>query len=144
MLYLVALIKTVFLKGETMVDTQAQASANWMTKVKTSLHLDNFQFSTNKLIEIGMYLGFGFLIGYLLKRFSAFVLIVVLTLLALFLLHQFEIINLSLNIDKLREFLGIKQATDANLLCVYWIWAKENVILLLSFFIGFLIGIRLG
>ena len=50
-----------------MVDTQAQASANWMTKVKTSLHLDNFQFSTNKLIEIGMYLGFGFLIGYLLN-----------------------------------------------------------------------------
>ena len=91
-----------------------------------------------------MYLGFGFLIGYVLKRFSAFVLIIVLTLLALFMLHQFEIINLSLNIDKLREFLGIGQATDANILCIYWAWAKENIILLLSFFIGFLIGIRLG
>lgn len=127
-----------------MVDTQAQASANWIAKVKSSLHLDNFQFSSNKLIEIGMYLGFGFLIGYVLKRFSSFVLIIVLTLLAIFLLHQFEIINLSLNIDKLREFLGIQQAVDSNLFCVYWSWAKENVILLLSFFIGFLIGIRLG
>ena len=65
-----------------MVDTQA--SASWVDKVKTSLHLDKFQFSSNKLIEIGMYLGFGFLIGYVLKRFSAFVLIIVLTLLALF------------------------------------------------------------
>ena len=125
-----------------MVDTHAQASANWVTKVKSSLHLDNF--SSNKLIEIGMYLGFGFLIGYALKRFSAFVLVIVLTLLALFLLHQFEIINLSLNIDKLREFLGIQQTTDANIFCAYWTWAKANVILLLSFFIGFLIGIRLG
>ena len=127
-----------------MVDTQAQVSANWLSKVKSSLHLDNFQFSTGKLIDIGMYLGFGFLIGYVLKRFSSFVLIVVVTLMAIFLLHQFEIINLSLNIDKLREFLGIQQAVDANLFCVYWAWAKENVILVFSFFIGFLIGIKLG
>ena len=91
-----------------------------------------------------MYLGFGFLIGYALKRFSAFVLIVVLTLLAIFLLHQFDIINLSVNIDKLREFLGIQHMTDSSIFCAYWAWAKENVILLLSFFIGFLIGIRLG
>lgn len=128
-----------------MVDTtttQAHTTANWVDKVKSSLHLDNF--SSNKLIEIGMYLGFGFLIGYALKRFSAFVLIIVLTLLALFLLHQFEIINLSLNIDKLREFLGMPQGTEATIFCAYWDWAKANVILLLSFFIGFLIGIRLG
>lgn len=125
-----------------MVDTQA--SVNWIDKVKSSLHLDNFQFSSGKLIEVGMYLGFGFLIGYVLKRFSSFVLIIVLTLLAIFLLHQFEIINLSLNIDKLHDFLGVRQAVDANIFCVYWTWAKENIILLLSFFIGFLIGIRLG
>ena len=127
-----------------MVDAQAQTSAGWLDKVKSSLHLDNFQFSSNKLIEIGMYLGFGFLIGYVLKRFSAFVLVIVLTLLALFLLHQFEIITLSLNIDKLREFLGVQQTADANILCAYWAWAKANIILLLSFFIGFLVGIRLG
>ena len=126
-----------------MVDAQTtQTAANWLTKVKSSLHLDSL--SSNKLIEIGMYLGFGFLIGYVLKRFSAFVLIVVLTLLALFLLHQFEIVNLSLNIAKLREFLGIQQATDSHLLCAYWTWAKENIILVLSFFVGFLVGIRLG
>jgi uncharacterized membrane protein (Fun14 family) len=137
-------LKKYFLKGEIMVDAQAQASVGWLAKIKSSLHLDNFQFSSNKLIEIGMYLGFGFLIGYILKRFSSFVLIIVLTLLALFLLHQFEIINLSLNIDKLREFLGIQQAADSNILCAYWTWAKTNIILVLSFFIGFLIGIRLG
>lgn len=126
-----------------MVDAQTTSSANWIAKVKSSLHLDNIQFSTNKLIEIGMYLGFGFLIGYVLKRYSSFVLVVVLTILAIFLLHQFQIINLSVNIDKLQEFLGMQQSPDLNL-CSYWTWAKENIILLMSFFIGFLIGIRLG
>jgi uncharacterized membrane protein (Fun14 family) len=127
-----------------MVDTQTQASAGLMGKVKALLHIDNLQGLSNKLIEIGMYLGFGFLIGYVLKRFSSFVLVIVLTVLAIFLLHQFEIINLSLNIDRLREFLGVPQSLDSNLFCVYWTWAKENIILLLSFFVGFLIGIRLG
>lgn len=127
-----------------MVDTQTQASAGWISKIKSSLHLDNFQFSSNKLIEIGMYLGFGFLIGYILKRFSAFLLIVVLTLLGLFLLHQFEIVNLTLNIDKLRAFLGIEHMADSSIFSAYWSWTKANIILLLSFFIGFLIGIRLG
>jgi uncharacterized membrane protein (Fun14 family) len=128
-----------------MVDAQTtQTTAGWLNKVKTSLHLDKFQFSTNKLIEVGMYLGFGFLIGYVLKRFSSFVLVIVLTMLAIFLLHQFEIINLSLNIERLHEFLGIEQATGTSIFSAYVVWAKENVILLLSFFIGFLIGIRLG
>lgn len=128
-----------------MVDAQAtQTSATWLGKVKSSLHLDKFQFSTSKLIEVGMYLGFGFLIGYVLKRFSSFVLVIVLTLLAIFLLHQFEIINLSLNIDKLHQFLGIQQATGASIFAAYYAWAKANIILMLSFFIGFLIGIRLG
>jgi uncharacterized membrane protein (Fun14 family) len=128
-----------------MVDAQTtQTTAGWLSKVKSSLHLDKFQFSTSKLIEVGMYLGFGFLIGYVLKRFSSFVLVIVLTLLAIFLLHQFEIINLSLNMDKLHEFLGVQQASGANIFSAYVVWAKENVLLVLSFFIGFLIGIRLG
>lgn len=119
-------------------------SAGWFDKVKSSLHLDKYQFSTNKLIEIGMYLGFGFLIGYALKRFSAVVLIIVLTIVALFLLHQFEIINIAVNPEKIREFFGIKQAVDENLFAVYWAWIKDNIFLVLSFIVGFLIGIRLG
>jgi hypothetical protein len=47
-------------------------------------------------------------------------------------------------VDKLHEFLGIQQATGASIFSGYIAWAKENVILVLSFFIGFLIGIRLG
>jgi uncharacterized membrane protein (Fun14 family) len=128
-----------------MVEAQTTpTAASWLGKVKSSLHLDKFQFSTNRLIEIGLYLGFGFLIGYVLKRFSSFVLVIVLTLLAIFLLHQFEIINLSLNIDKLHQFLGIQQASGESIFSAYCIWAKANIILVLSFFIGFLIGIRLG
>jgi len=91
-----------------------------------------------------MHLGLGFLVGYSLKRFSSAFITVILTLLGLFLLHQFQIINLSFNIEKLQECLGIVSTQDSTLLCAYWTWIKTNIILVLSFFIGFLIGIRLG
>lgn len=128
----------------TPVAQPAAESVGWFAKVKSTLHLDKFQFSTNKLIEIGMYLGFGFLIGYALKRFSTVVLIIVLMIIALFLLHQFEIINIAINPEKIREFMGIKEAVDGNLFAAYLNWMKENIILVLSFIVGFLIGIRLG
>jgi uncharacterized membrane protein (Fun14 family) len=133
---------------DTMANTaqaaQSTEAVSWFEKMKTTLHLDKFQFSTNKLIEIGMYLGFGFLIGYALKRYSTVVLIIVLTVVALFLLHQFEIISIAVNPEKVREFLGIKQAVDGNLFAAYWDWIKDNFILVMSFIVGFLVGIRLG
>lgn len=122
----------------------ATESAGWLEKMKTTLHLDKFQFSTNKLIEIGMYLGFGFLIGYALKRFSTVVLIVVLTIVALFLLNQFDLIDIAIKPEKIREFLGIKEAIDGNFFAAYWDWIKTNIMLVLSFVVGFLIGIRIG
>lgn len=130
------------MKGDYMVGSETQASTLWITKLKSVLHLDNF--TTNRLIEVGMYLGLGFVIGYSLKRFSGAFITIVLTLLGLFLLHQFQIINLSFNVDKLRECFGLASTQDSTLLCAYWNWVKAHVILVLSFFIGFLIGIRLG
>ncbi len=125
-----------------MVGSETQASTSWIAKLKSVLHLDNF--TTNRLIEVGMYLGLGLLIGYALKRFSGAFITIVLTLLGLFLLHQFQIINLSFNVDKLRECFGLVSTQDSTLLYAYWNWVKAHVILVLSFFIGFLIGIRLG
>jgi len=125
-----------------MVGSETQAPISWMTKLKTALHFDSL--TTNRLIEVGMHLGLGFLVGYSLKRFSSAFITVILTLLGLFLLHQFQIINLSFNIEKLQECLGIVSTQDSTLLCAYWTWIKTNIILVLSFFIGFLIGIRLG
>lgn len=130
------------MKGDCMIGSETQTTASWMAKIKAALHLDSF--TTNRLIEVGMHLGLGFLVGYSLKRFSSAFITVILTLLGLFLLHQFQIINLSFNVDKLRECFGIAATQDSTLLCAYWNWVKTNVVLVLSFFIGFLIGIRLG
>jgi uncharacterized membrane protein (Fun14 family) len=130
------------MKGDYMVGSETQASTSWIAKLKSVLHLDNF--TTNRLIEVGMYLGLGLLIGYALKRFSGAFITIVLTLLGLFLLHQFQIINLSFNVDTLRECFGLVSTQDSTLLYAYWNWVKAHVILVLSFFIGFLIGIRLG
>jgi uncharacterized membrane protein (Fun14 family) len=125
-----------------MVGSNAHAHSSWIAKAKAALRIDGF--TANKLIEVGIYWGCGFLTGYFLKRFSNAFVIIILTLLALFLLHQAQIINLSFNMDKLREFFGIVTTHDSSWLSAYLHWVKDNIILVLSFFIGFLMGIRLG
>jgi uncharacterized membrane protein (Fun14 family) len=128
-----------------MVESQApQVSAHWLDKIKMALHLDKLQFSTGKLIEIGIYFGLGFLVGYLFKRFSAFFIFVVITFLGIYLLNQFEIINFSINATKLCELLGIQTAPNVNIVYCYFASVKENIVSLLSFLIGFFVGISLA
>lgn len=127
-----------------MVDNAPGTQLNWIDKVKSTLHLDKLQLSTQKLVDVGIFFGAGLIFGYLLKRFSMVLLLVIITIVALLLLHQFEFINLSVNADKIRELIGLHQPIDGNWMSAMWIWSKKHIFQLLSFAIGFLIGIRLG
>ncbi len=119
-------------------------AAGWFDKVKTSLHLERLKFSTARAVEMGMYLGFGFLVGYMLKRFSAVVLITVLIIIAIVALGQFGIVDLSVNADRVKDLMGLPNVTDAGAATLVWQWIKDNVILVLSFLVGFIVGIRLA
>lgn len=127
-----------------MVENAPSAQISWIEKVKSMLHLDKIQLSTQKLVEIGIFFGVGLVFGYLIKRFSLVLLFVIVTIIVLLLLHQFEFISLSVNADKIKELIGLRQPIDGNLVSAMWIWTKEHIFQLLSFAIGFLIGIRLG
>lgn len=118
----------------------------WFETITKKLHLDKLNISTNRLIEIGMYLGVGFLTGFLLKRCAGYVFVAVLTLVGLFVLHQFGVITITVDPVKMQELFGIKQVVtlDTNVLKSYLELIQLNLALVLSFSIGLLIGLRLG
>jgi len=129
-----------------MSDQNVPSSLSWFDSLVKQFKLEKFDISTNRLIEIGIYLGIGFVTGFLLKRCFVYVFIALLTLVGLFILHQFDIITITFNTAKLQELFSIKQTVtvDTNLLIVYWEWIKLNIAIVLSFSIGLIIGLRVG
>ena len=101
--------------------------------------------SKDKIMEMGLYLGIGFLAGFLLKKYSKYVLIVLLCIAGLVVLQQFEIVTVLFNTVKIQEVFGIRSSSlDADLFSVYWHWIKINFPIVLSFSIGFLVGLKVG
>jgi len=101
--------------------------------------------SKDKIVEMGIYLGIGFLAGFLLKKYSKYVLILLLCIAGLVVLQQFEFVTILFNTAKIQEVFGIKTSTmDADLFSVYWHWIKLNFSIVLSFSIGFLLGLKVG
>jgi len=129
-----------------MTGNEAAGKATWFDTLLQKLRLDKLNLSTNRLVEIGIALGAGFLVGFLLKRCASYVFVAILTLVGLFILHQFEIITITINPGKMQELFGIQQTVtlDTNLFMVYWEWIKLNMALVLSFSIGLLIGLKIG
>lgn len=128
----------------------AQNSAtNWVDSVKDSLHVENIKqkFWDMRGTLTGMLVGFGlgFVIGYLLKRYAHILAIIISIIIGLVILNQFEIIQISLNQDKLRSFFGIEYgATEGDIIQLLWTWIKNNVLIALSFAGGCAFGIRVG
>lgn len=132
-----------------MVDTGTKASVSWLGRIKENLQIntlmDKFHLSPSRLIEMALYLGIGFLSAFLLKKYSSYVFVFILFIVTLILLHQFNIITIVVDWAKIQTLFGIQPATvpDANVV-LYWEWIKMNFALVLSFSIGFLIGLRVG
>ena len=124
-----------------LLDTAAQ---------KTGLNgfMQKLNISRDTLIEIGVYLGVGFVAGFLLKRFSKLFLVLVLTVLFLWFLHHMEIMFVVINWQRMQELVFGAQAaalpTQADFGAVMLAWATSHVAGVISFAIGFLAGIRLG
>lgn len=128
------------------MNQEAQMSPGWLDTIIKKVGLDKFDISGNRIIEIGMYLGIGFLTGFLLKRCASYVFVAILTLVGIIILHQIGVITIMVDPTKMQELFGIKQTVtlDANILGVYWEWIKLNMAMVLSFTFGLLIGLKVG
>ena len=109
--------------------------------------MEKARLSKDKLFEAGLYAGIGFISGFLLKKYSAYVGVCILLLIGLGVLHHLEVINVAVNWDKVYEVFGIQAAqnvTADNIVATIWEWVKVNLLISISYLVGFFIGLKVG
>ena len=99
------------------------------------------------LIDIGLYGAIGFIVGFLLKKYSEYFIAFVLAIIAILVLHQFDYISISLNVQKIHEMLGLPYIVTMmgnSYTSLFVEWVKSNIPGTASLTIGFLIGLKVG
>lgn len=132
-----------------MIENQGIVSeAGWFDagKEKVGTLFGKLRESKDTFFDIALYGGFGFLVGYLVKKFSSYLIMLAIFIVVIFALQQFEILFVAVNWAKIQTFLGMQPVAtpDATLFGMYWDWVKENVLISVSFIIGFLLGLKFG
>lgn len=102
--------------------------------------------SQDTIIDIGLYGGIGVLVGFLFRRLSGYVLLIILGIIGLFVLSHYNIITLTVNMEELHRILGIQEISleDGTTFQYAWQWVKANAVIASSFGIGFLFGLHIG
>lgn len=143
-----------FLIGELMMD-QINAPAENMSffdHVKYWLSPDvwaeKLNISRSELFDFGLYLGVGFLVGFLATKYSKILISFVAFALLLFVLQQMNVIMVVINWQRVNELFGIQQSVlpegNTDMIVFYIDWARTHLGLVISFLVGFIIGIKLG
>ncbi len=126
----------------------AVADKGWFESIKEKLNLESItkklSLSRDRIIEIGLYLGIGFLAGFLFKKYAKYLVIVVITIVALILLQQLKFIDVTINWNKIQGIQPVSVSEGADMWSVYWQWIKMNFGVILSFSVGFFVGFKVG
>lgn len=120
-------------------------------KIKASLNptalSEKFNLNRMSILEMGLYLIVGFVLGYLSKKYSKFIFYTAFIIIFLIILQQLDLINIGINWSRLQELLGLEPvdtSSSSSFFGNFLEWIKSNIAFVLSFTIGFLIGLRLG
>lgn len=127
---------------------EGTTQSGWMdtVKSKSSSLIEKIRDSKETIFDIALYGGLGFLLGYLVKKFSSYLIAFAIFILILFVLQQFEFMFVAINWAKVQSTLGIQpvNSAEASILGAVWEWMKANVLISVSFIIGFLLGLKFG
>lgn len=130
------------------MDKQGTALEGWVSTIKGSFYelLDKLDLSQESATNMALYGGIGFLSGFVCKKSSSYVLVALLVVLGIALLHQYDVINIMINWDKMSALLGIHQAamTGDHFVAFAWEAVKANAAISVCYAIGFLLGFKLG
>lgn len=98
------------------------------------------------IMELSLYLGVGFIAGFLLKRYSKFFLFLVIGITGILLLQYNGIISIAVHWHRIQALVGIQPLAvpDGRMASVYWQWVTEHVGIAVSFSVGFVCGLHLG
>lgn len=136
-------------EGQTLpvVEPQVQQS-NIVESLKNSLQPETIArklgIDKNTLIDIVIYGAIGFIVGFLLKKYSEYFIAFVLFIITVVILQQFGYISIDFNIAKIHEALGLPLVpmvnTGFNALLIEWM--KSNIPAMASLIIGLCIGLK--
>jgi len=129
--------------------TSAQLS--FFEKIKQYLNptvlWEKIKESKGTIIDISLFFCVGMLVGYMLKKYGQYVVVLLVFIACLILLQQINVVNIGVNWASIQDFFGMQHTQipqGSTLLAVYWDWVKINVMIVLSFSIGFLVGLRIA
>jgi uncharacterized membrane protein (Fun14 family) len=129
----------------------ASTTVGFMEKIKGYLSPDywiqRFNLDKEKLINLALYFGAGFFLGFLLKKYSRYVFAFALFSLGMAALMYLDVVSFAINWSKVHSMLGLQSTTmppDATILSLFWEWAKLNASMAFSFALGFLLGLKVG
>ena len=100
----------------------------------------------NMLIDIGLYGAIGFIIGFFLKKYSEYFIALILLVIGLVVLQQFDYISISINMPKIHDMLGLQPipVVSDGYAALLLEWVRANVAGSTSLAVGFLIGLKVG
>lgn len=98
----------------------------------------------NTLVDIGIYGAIGFIIGFLLKKYSEYFIAFALFVVGIVVLQHFGYVAVNVNTVKIHEMLGLQSvaAVSDGYGALALEWMKSNVPAAASLVIGFLVGLR--
>ncbi|MDP3889142.1 MAG: FUN14 domain-containing protein [bacterium] len=116
------------------------------SKFQVDTWIDKIRESRGTLIDIGLYAGVGFLAGFLFKKYSRYMIALLIFIGVLFILRQSDFITVNINSEKMYTLLGLQPATQTEepIVNMVWSWLKANAMVSISFGVGFLFGLRVG
>jgi len=129
---------------------QPPQAVGFLDKVKEMFSMDyitnTLQVSRGMLFELGIYGIIGFLTGFLAKKFGNYLAVSLLTIALLVLLQQMGVIVIMVNWDKAQGLLGMQPQTgiDMSIFMVLFEWIKLNIMLAISFGLGFFVGWKIA
>ena len=133
-----------------LIEEQVVSSTGFIESLKHAMQPEviasKIGMDKNMLIDIGLYGAIGFITGFLLKKYSEYFIALVLLVIGLVVLQQFDYISVSINMPKIHALLGLHSVPVAGdrYGALLLEWMKMNVAGAASLGIGFLIGLKVA
>lgn len=122
------------------------AGMSWLDQLKQRFdnYLNSLDLNTDRIIELCTIMGIGFFVGFLFKKYSRLVLAaLIIFILGVLALEKFNL--LAVQWINVKSLLGVQTNTSVGTLFdSYIVWLKAHLLSVISGFIGFLVGYRVG
>lgn len=119
---------------------------SWFETLKAKLNpsalMQQFRESKSTILEMILYFGIGFFTSFVLKRYGQYIIVFIIMLIVL---QQSGIIQVTVDWNTIQHFMGLqKTVVQGNIVTLFWEWVKLNLVPVLSFCVGFILGLKVG